>query len=187
MKEPFETASGLLAFKMNGSISKVEKIFDIAEDWFSLFSAFLVLILMISSVAEILGRYLFNTPIPGYVESVELMLPVIVYLGITYAERMGKHVRMEMFVTKVLKGKSQDIAEIANILLSLIIYLIIGIYSVKFFLSAYINGDVTTILFLPTWPAKICICIGCFSLCARFLFEITHHLYHLLQFRGGQK
>jgi TRAP-type C4-dicarboxylate transport system permease small subunit len=134
-----------------------------------------IIILMFFTACEILGRYLFNNPIPGYVEDTELIMAAIVFLGIGYTQRVGGHIRMDMFIQK-MKGRTYHITEALSLFLSLIAYGIICIYSLRFTVEAYQMGDVTEYLYTPTWPSKLCVPLGSFFLCTRIIIQIIKNL-----------
>ena len=146
------------------------------EDWLNLASVFIIMFLMFFATTEIVGRYLFNSPVPGHVEIVELIMAGVVFFGIAYTERVGGHVRMELFVTRVLKGRAYHIAEAITAALSLFVYIFILIYTFKASLFAFQIGDNTSYLYWPTWPSKFAIPLGSFFLCIRFLIEIIQHI-----------
>jgi len=104
---------------------KIEGFLSHIEDWLNLCSVFIIMFLMFFASAEIIGRYVFNAPVPGHVEIVELIMPAIVFLGVAYTERIGRHIRMELFVTKVLKGRAYHLAEVTTELLALFVYMFI--------------------------------------------------------------
>jgi C4-dicarboxylate transporter DctQ subunit len=146
------------------------------EDWLNLASVFIIMFLMFFASAEILGRYIFNAPIPGHVEIVELIMAGIVFFGIAYTERVGGHVRMELFVTRVLKGRAYHIAEVITATMSLFVYIFILVYTFKATLFAFQVGDNTAYLYWPTWPSKFAVPLGSFFLCMRFVIEIIQHI-----------
>lgn len=142
----------------------------------NLTSVFIIMFLMFFATAEILGRYLFNAPIRGHLEIVELIMAGVVFFGIAYTQRVGGHVRMELFITRVLKGRAYHTAEAITILLSLFVYMFITFYSFKATLYSYIIGDTTTYIYWPTWPSKLAIPLGSFFLCIRFVIQLIQHL-----------
>jgi len=150
------------------------------EDWLNLASVFIIMFLMFFATTEIVGRYIFNTPVPGHVEIVELIMAGVVFFGIAYTERVGGHVRMELFVTRVLKGRSYHIAEAITAALSLFVYIFILIYTFKASVFAFQIGDNTAYLYWPTWPSKFAVPLGSFFLCIRFLIEIIQHVTQAL-------
>lgn len=164
------------AWKRFGALRAIEGKIRVVEDWLNLVSVFIIMFLMFFATAEIIGRYAFNAPIPGHVEIVELIMAGIVFLGIAYTERVGGHIRMELFVTRVLKGRAYHIAEVITAGLSLFVYLFIFVYTLKFALFGLEVGDVTPYINWPTWPSKLAIPIGSFFLCIRFFIEFIQHL-----------
>jgi TRAP-type C4-dicarboxylate transport system permease small subunit len=151
-------------------------VITVIEDWMNLFSVSIIMFLMFFSVSEIIGRYVFNAPIPGHVEIVELIMAGVVFLGIAHTEKEGGHVHMELFLNRVLKNRSFHVAEALNVVLSFCVYLIILIYSTQSTISAYQVGDTTGYLYWPTWPSKLAIPIGSFFLCLRFVIEFIQHV-----------
>jgi len=164
------------AWKRVSLLHAIEGKIRITEDWLNLCSVFIIMFLMFFATAEILGRYLFNSPIPGHVEIVELIMAGVVFLGIAYTERVGGHVRMELFVTRVLKGRAYHIAEVITATLSLFVYIFILVYTFKASIFSFQMGDNTAYLYWPTWPSKFAIPLGCLFLCIRFIIEIIQHL-----------
>ena len=162
-------------WKKSAFFRKFEAKISLIEDWLNLSSVYIIMFLMFFATAEIFGRYFFNKPIPGHVEIVELIMAGIVFLGIAYTERVGGHIRMELFVTHVLKGRAYHMAEVITSGLSLLVYFFILFYSFKSTLFAIEVGDTTAYLYWPTWPSKILIPIGSLFLCIRFLIEIIQH------------
>lgn len=149
---------------------------SIIEDWLNLISAFIIMFLMLIATAEISGRYIFNFPVPGHVEIVELVMAGMVFLGISYTERTGGHVRIGLLFEWVHKRRFSHIIESLCITLSLFVFLFILIYSFKAAIFSLKVGDTTPTLYWPTWPAKLTIPIGSFLLCIRFLVEIIQHV-----------
>jgi C4-dicarboxylate transporter DctQ subunit len=163
------------AWKRYRAFRVFEGIVSHVEDWLNLASVFIIMFLMFFASAEIIGRYVFNFPIPGHVEIVELIMAGVVFFGIAYTQRVDGHVRMELFVTKVLRGRSYHIAEAITTALSLFVYLFILIYTFKAALFSLKVGDSTAYLYWPTWPSKFAIPLGSLFLCLRFVIEIIQH------------
>ena len=164
------------AWKKSPFLHFIDGKIRVIEDYLNLTSVYIIMFLMFFATAEIVGRYVFNAPIPGHVEIVELIMAGVVFFGIAYTERVGGHVRMELFVTKVLKGRAYHIAEAITAVFSLFAYLFILVYTFKFALNALQTGDTTPYLYWPTWPSKFAIPLGSLFLCVRFTIEIIQHL-----------
>jgi len=171
-----ESSSGQTpVWKRSFLLRAVEGKTRIIENWLNLVSVFIIMFLMFFATAEILGRYLLNSPIPGHVEIVELLMATVVFFGVAYTERVGGHVRMELFVTRVLKGRAYHTAEAITTALALVVFVVVVIHSFQFALTAFKMGDTTTYIYWPTWPSKFAVPVGCFFLCIRFIIKIIQH------------
>ena len=151
--------------KVNASIETVLNILGVS----------FIIILMFFTASEIIGRYVFNQPIPGYVENTELIMAAIVFLGIGFNQRVGAHIRMDIVINKI-KGRFYHITESLSLLVGLIAYGIICVYSFQNTVEAYQFGDVTEYLYTPTWPSKLCVPIGSFFLCTRLAIQIIKNI-----------
>lgn len=181
MEDPAHAIAGEpTAWQRYPGLVKVNGVISFIEDWMNLFSVGIIMFLMFFATAEIVGRYVFNSPIPGHVEIVELIMAGVVFLGIAYTERRGGHVRMELFVTRVLSGRYRHSAEALSTLLALFVYIFICYYSWMNAYEAFEVGDSTSYLYWPTWPSKICVPLGCLFLCIRFTLEIIQHVIQII-------
>lgn len=59
-------------------------------------AAVLIVATMLMTVANILGRWLFDVPVPGTVELTQLALVGIVFLGFAYAQLEGDHITVDL-------------------------------------------------------------------------------------------
>jgi TRAP-type C4-dicarboxylate transport system permease small subunit len=79
-------------------------------------------------------------------------------------------------VINKLRGRLYHITESLSLLLGLIGYGLILIFSFQFTVEAYQVGDVTEYLYTPTWPSKLCVPLGSFFLCTRFIIQIIKNI-----------
>ena len=61
----------------------------------------ILLCLMLLTFADVVARYLFNSPIPGGFEITELMLLVLIFAGVPLVSHADEHVTMD-FVDRML-------------------------------------------------------------------------------------
>ena len=171
-KEQNQTTSGMDQLPVFHYLNKGNAYI---ENVLNVFGVIFIIVLMFFTASEIVARYLFNHPIPGYVEDTELIMAAVVFLGIGYTQRVGAHIRMDIVIGKI-QGRYYHIAETITIFLALIAYGIIFVMSLKFTIDAYQVGDVTEYLYTPTWPSKLCVPIGTFFLCTRFILQIIQNI-----------
>jgi TRAP-type C4-dicarboxylate transport system permease small subunit len=170
------------AWKRHKAFVYFEKAISVIETILNVIGACLIMVIMFLAVTEVGGRYFFNYPIPGHLEIVELIMAAIVFLGVSYTQGIGGHIRMEIFINTVAKGRFYHIIEALNILLPLLVFGVIAINSFEFALDAYLMGDITAHIHWYTWPSKMCVPLGVGLLCIRFVIQL---LQHILQTASG--
>lgn len=119
-----------------------------------------VMALIVLAVTSVGGRNFLNHPIPGYVDWIEQAMPLIAFIGISYCQRLGGHIRMNMFVAR-LRGRTLWAAEFVGtlLILSLIVLLVWGSWA-HFersfdWTAPYWSRDSSLDIRLPLWPAKL--------------------------------
>lgn len=140
------------------------------EDILDLVAAFFIVFLMMFAVTQVISRKLFNYPLWGYVDIVEIVMVTFAFLGISYCQRLGGHVRMELIVRR-LRGRSLWIFEMLGVLVGLGIILVLLWYGFTHFLRAYQLGDSTIDREIVLWPAKLVIPVAFAVLSARLLLQ----------------
>jgi TRAP-type transport system small permease protein len=57
-------------------------------------AAFFVLVLMLYVTFDVIGRFVFNKPLPGAYELAVSLMAFIVFLGLAHGERIKIHIRL---------------------------------------------------------------------------------------------
>ena len=86
-----------------GALGAADRFMWRIEVSFAYVSAACIFVLMMIAVVQIVSRKLFNAPIFGYIDMVELAIGTFAFLAISYCERLGGHVRpagIEQFLPK---------------------------------------------------------------------------------------
>lgn len=148
-----ESAGGGLA------LSKADEMLFKFESVLNFIAGVTIFLVMILGVVQVVGRSAFNWPIPAYVDKIEITMPIFAFLGISYCQRLGGHVRMEI-ILKQFKGRGLWIAEAFTILVNMVIIGVLIIYTYDHFLRAYVNGDSTIDGHYPVWPSKLLVPIA---------------------------
>ncbi|PQM65506.1 MAG: C4-dicarboxylate ABC transporter permease [Rhodobacterales bacterium] len=141
-------------------LSRLDVILLKLERFCALISGLTIFSLMFLAVYSVSGRKFFNAPLAGYVDYIEAALPVIAIMGVSYVQRDGSHIRMDIFVS-LLKGRALWLFELISILLILllILYLTWGAwlhFDRSFDCSRPLcSRDSSIDIGLPTWPSKL--------------------------------
>ena len=95
-----------LAAQLTGRARPWERRFDAALG----FAASVILFsLMIVTFVDVIGRYLFNSPLQGAFEGTELMLLVLIFAGLPLVSHADEHVTMD-FIDNILSPGGRAVA-----------------------------------------------------------------------------
>ena len=146
----------------------LDRALRLPEDMMNLLAALASLFLVLMGVVSIVmqNRFLFDSPIAGIIDLTELAMPILAILGISYCQRMGTHIRMDILM-QYLSGRVLWIVETFAAACIVFIAIMLTIFSFEFFLNAYQIGDTTQDIYLDTWPSKLLVPIALAFLVAR--------------------
>ncbi|NSX55472.1 TRAP transporter small permease subunit [Parasulfitobacter algicola] len=158
-------------------VSRVDRALYKLETFLALICGLAVFGLMILAVISVGGRNFFSSPLPGYVDWIEQLMPLIAFIGIAYVQRDGGHIRMDIVVS-YLKGRALWLAEIVSVLMMLILMILLvwGTWS-HFersfdFAAPLWSTDSSIDIYLPIWPAKLLAPIAFSVLCLRLVVQL---------------
>jgi TRAP-type C4-dicarboxylate transport system permease small subunit len=156
---------------------QVNRIAWHVERLLSLVSAALILCAMLFVSAEVFGRQLFNSPIPGQLELSELLMPAIIFLAIAYTQSTGGHVRMTLAIDR-LPPSWRRAVEILVKLLAIAVCSVLCFYSAKHAYRTWLFHDVTmSPPYFTVWPSVAMVPIGMFLVTLRIYLEVLHLLF----------
>lgn len=141
------------------------------ENAFNLFAAFSILALMLLAVVQVVGRLVFNTPIPGFIDITEQAMAIFAFAGVAYCQRVGGHIRMEIVLGK-LSGRTLYICEMIGVILIAFTVALLIWGSWFHFDRSWTIGDSTMDIRLPTWPSKLMVPVALGLLFLRLLMQI---------------
>lgn len=172
----------------NSTYSRVDQRLRSLEMFMCLLSGLAIFSLMLLAVVSVGGRNLFGQPLPGYVDFIEQVLPMIAFLGISYTQREGGHIRMDILVGK-LKGRPLWLAEIITTFFMLLLMVILIWGSWQFFDRSfdfdrpYWSSDSSLDLNIPLWPTKLIVPVAFTILAIRLSWQMVGYL---MAFKSGE-
>lgn len=140
--------------------------------------------LMILINTDVLSRYLFNTPIQGVTEIVELSIVGIVFLQISDAVRAGRLTRSDGLYRQILK-RYRVFGYFMDVLFNLagsFFFLCILFGAVPRLIEAYDRGYFAGnegLFVMPVWPIRLILVVGCVVVSVQFLMLASHSLKNL--------
>ncbi|MHA7140408.1 TRAP transporter small permease subunit [Arthrobacter sp. Sr33] len=123
-------------------------------------SGLLIVLMMVSTVADVSRRQFLGEAIPGVIEMGEVLMVATVFLGLAYTEIGGKHVNMTLVIRKL----PPRMAAIANTVGLLLVLFVVG-------WMVYVTGERAIeateaqeyrfgLVQIPVWPARIALAVG---------------------------
>jgi TRAP-type C4-dicarboxylate transport system permease small subunit len=145
------------------------------EDGMNLVAAAAIFFLMFVGVFQIIGRTVFDTAIYGYIDYMEQASALFAFLGISYAQRVGAHIRMDL----LLRGFSMRFLwsmELFCVLVALVVIAVLVESTFQNFLRAWQLGDSTIDIKLPVWPTKLIVPFVLMVLCVRLVLQAFDYM-----------
>ncbi|QYX57884.1 TRAP transporter small permease [Roseovarius sp. SCSIO 43702] len=169
-------AGGAAIHADDGILSRLDRALVRLERLLALLSGIAVFALMLLAVVSVAGRNFFNQPLPGYVDWIEQAMPLIAFMGISWVQREGGHIRMDLLVGK-LSGRALWLVELLTtlVILGLMVLLVWGSWA-HFERSFDWNAplwsrDSSMDIALPLWPAKLLAPVAFGVLCVRLVLQ----------------
>jgi TRAP-type C4-dicarboxylate transport system permease small subunit len=137
-----------------------------------------LLIMMLLTAGDVLGRAILTRPIPGSYEVSGYMLAIIVLLGLGYAQQAEANVRVEFFTDKMPRKVQGFLvaffAMVASIFFSLVVW-----QGVKESLNTLKVGSTSDILHIPAFPFQFLVAVGALFLASELLIKFISTVYQL--------
>ncbi len=158
-------------------LSRLDLRLQKLERFFALISGLAVFALMVLAVVSVGGRNALNSPLPGYVDWIEQAMPLIAFLGVSFVQREGGHIRMDILIAR-LHGRALWLFELTSVLLILILMMALVWGSWAHFDRSFDFGaplwsrDSSIDIGIPIWPAKLLAPLAFFVLCLRLVLQV---------------
>ena len=132
----------------------------------------LIFLVALWIVSDVLARALFNHPLPGTMELVKTALPAVVFLTFTHTLRIGRHVRMLIFVQR-LPNRSREMLDIVGSLFALLVFIMISIYVWDGAWETFLRRDYEgTQLRVPIYPTHFAVALACTMLSVQYVINM---------------
>jgi len=170
-------AGGASVLEDGSKLSRLDRQLYKLEGYMALISGLAIFSLMILAVVSVGGRNTMNMPLPGYVDWIEQVMPLIAFMGVAYTQRDGGHIRMDILVGK-LRGRALWGAELITTLAMLVLVLLLIWGSYSHFLRSfdfnapYWSRDSSIDISIPLWPAKLLVPVAFSVLALRLVLQL---------------
>lgn len=157
-------------------LSRLDKALLPIERVMALLSGLAAFSLMFLAAYSVTGREFFEAPLMGYVDLIEMLMPLIAIMGVSYVQRNGGHIRMDIIIG-AMRGRLLWLIELIMVLLILILMIALVWGSWAHFdrsfdcARPFCSRDSSIDISLPIWPSKLIVPIAFAVLCARLVLQ----------------
>lgn len=161
------------------SVKKVSKFLAFLVNGISnglgVVSGITILAISLIVTADVVMRYLFNSPFLFAGETCEFLLALVVFAGLGYTFQRGGHIRIDL-ITRRLPSRFRYWIRVATFGTA-IIYLFMLTWQVSLFIKeSYSFNRESTVLLFPIWIPQLAMLIGALALLLVVLLAIVDHL-----------
>jgi TRAP-type C4-dicarboxylate transport system permease small subunit len=132
-------------------------------------------IMMCLTVVDVIGRYVFNSPILGAFEMTEFLVLITVFSFLGYAQAQKSHVTVDIIFDRFPRSARQTIS-IINYLVSLIVVFVIAWMGFEKAVETYHTGEKPLNLSVPDYPFIFFLSLGAAIMCIEFIRDIIRKL-----------
>jgi len=161
-----------------------QKLFRL-EGLLALVSGLAIFTLIILAVISVSGRNFWNQPLTGYVDWIEQAMPLIAFMGVAYVQRLGGHIRMDLFIG-MFHGRILWMIELFSVVVILALMMLLTWGSFEHFLRSFDfsaplwSRDSSMDIAIPLWPAKLIAPVAFFVLCVRLVLQVWAYALAIL-------
>ncbi|MBW2065870.1 MAG: TRAP transporter small permease [Deltaproteobacteria bacterium] len=145
----------------------------------------ILLIMMFTVATDVFLRYVFNSPIEGVYEGVELMMAVVFCYGIAYTQRQKGHVSVNLLVSRLGPGPREALSAVV----SLVSFTVFALMTWQSFLKAGVAlatrettyGGVGPFGHVPIFPFVYLTSAACLVFCLELLADFARSVRRLFQ------
>ena len=135
-------------------------------------------IMMAYVFSDVVGRFLgFRTV--GTVETIELLMPWVVYLAAALCQLEKRHMRVDFLFTYISQ-KARTVIDVVSYVLGIAGFSVFGWYSAESAIMSWrVNEQTWGVLSLPVYPSKLVLVIGCYLFVLQLLVDLVAALRQL--------
>ena len=157
-------------------LSRADRALRPLERIMALLSGLAAFSLMFLAMWSVTGRTFLGAPLLGYVDYIQLLMPLIAIFGISFVQRDGTHIRMDILVGQ-LRGRLLWLVELIMVVLMLLLILALIWGSWSHFGRSFSwdaplwSKDSTIDVNAPIWPSKILVPVAFAVLALRLVIQ----------------
>lgn len=133
--------------------------------------AFALFVMMCLTTADVVGRYIFNSPILGVFELTEFMVLILIFSFLGYTQSRGTHISVDLLVT-FFPEKIKAYIELFNHAVCLMLMAVITWMGVERAIEMMEVGEASPNLEVPDYPFVFFLVLGCLVMCIEYIRDL---------------
>jgi len=150
---------------------KLQKI----NRWVAGVGACFLIPLMLITTADVVGRDVFNHPIPGVIELSQYLLAVSILLGVAYTQQIKGHVGVSILISR-LSARAQLMVNFVGTLLGLFLFILLAWQGLVVGLG---EKTVSDMLRVPQYPFRLLVAMAAFLTFLELLIDLGSSIQKL--------
>lgn len=136
---------------MRNFINKTNRLADHAGLFLANLAAIVLLFLVVLTVADVIGRYVFTRPVTGTVELVQISMAGIIFFSFPLMFLRNDHIIVDL-VPIFRSGRIAWVSAVVILLLTIYVAYKVGDRTFDYAVRAFEDEDITEYLSIPRWP-----------------------------------
>ena len=150
---------------MRNFLKNAERLTDRVSLFAANLAALILLLLVVLTCIDVIGRYFFNSPLVGAVELVQICMGLIVFLSFPIMFLRNDHIVVDL-LPQFGRGRLAWSVAILFLLVTVGVAIILGDRVYDYAVRAWEDGDITEYLRIPRYPVVGLIMVAIFSAAA---------------------
>lgn len=164
--------------KEKAGIGKFERAVERISNLFMYFGASMLLIMMFLGVADVIGRYLFNSPIIGTIETFEILLPIIALCGLAYVQKEKGHIKVDLLYAR-FRPRLQSIIGLGITIWSMALFTLIAWRGTLIAISYWKQNRYISNIHMPIYIVQLLVPVGAALFCLVFIVDMIRFITDL--------
>jgi TRAP-type C4-dicarboxylate transport system permease small subunit len=142
--------------KEMGRLGGLKKTIQKINRWIAGVGSCFLIPLMLITAADVVGRDVFNHPIPGVIELSQYLLAVSILLGLAYTQQIKGHVGVSMLTSR-LSARAQLMLRLFGTLVGLFLFVLLVWQGLVIGLE---EKTVSDMLRVPQYPFRLLVAVA---------------------------
>ncbi len=161
------------------SLSKVvgflAKVFEPATRWMSYITAAILPMMMFLTLVDVIGRYVFNRPVPGAFELQRFMMAIVIAMAISFCAYLKGHINVDILFIR-LPQRVQTGLNFFHYLIGSCVFALVCWKTILEGLALQARGFTSSTLLIPVFPFYFVVAFGSALLCLTWLYSSLESL-----------